>query len=102
MRLRVAVIAALSVAALLGFAVQAQAATLTVGTTSDAPTTCSNPASGTCSLRTLIGSVAAGSTIVVPANSNPYTLTQGELLIQKNLTIAGAGARTTTIEHSTS
>ena len=102
MRRRVAVIAALSLAALLGFAVQAQAATFTVGTTSDAPTTCPNPASGMCSLRTLISSVAAGSTIVVPANANPYGLTQGELLIQKNLTIAGAGARTTTIEHSTS
>ena len=47
-RRRVAVIAALSVAALLGFAVQAQAATFTVGTTADTATgICPNPAAGT-------------------------------------------------------
>ena len=103
MRRRVALIAALALAAPLGFAVQAQAATFTVGTTSDAATSCANPSSGTCSLRTLIGSVPAGSTIDVPANAaNPYTLTQGELLIEQDLTIVGAGARTTNIEHSPS
>ena len=65
------------------------------------PTSRTQPA-GRCTLRQLINSVPAGSTIVVPANADPYILTPGELLIQKNLTIAGAGARTTTIEHNVS
>jgi hypothetical protein len=83
----------------------AQAATFTVGTTSDtAPgVTCSGFPNG-CSLRQLIEHEntlpAAGpaDTIVVPAGS--YTLTNGELLIEQNLTIAGAGARTTMIEQN--
>src|SRR5258707_278739 len=91
-------ILALTMAALIGLAAQAQAATFTVGTTSDLTGACDNPAAGTCSLRQLIGSVAAGSTISVPAGT--YMLSQGPLLITDNLTIAGAGARTTTVEQN--
>ena len=102
MRRRVAVIAALSLAALLGFAVQAQAATFTVGTTSDAPTTCSNPASGTCSLRTLISSVRRGQHDRRAGECQPLQPHAGRAAHPENLTIAGAGARTTTIEHNVS
>ena len=107
MRRRVAVIAALSLAALLGFAVQAQAATFTVGTNADtASGACPNPAAGNCSLRQLIlfennrPANSAADTILVPANANPYQLNGTELLIQQNVNIVGAGARTTTIEQT--
>ncbi len=58
--------------ACVAFAAQAQAATYTVGTTSDTTGTCANPAAGTCSLRQLINYENAHApsppdTIVVPA-----------------------------------
>ena len=98
-RQRVALLAALLVAGLLGFAAQAQAATFTVGLPSDSGG-CASPPTGTCTLRQLVNSVPAGSTIVVPAGL--YSLTGGELLINQDLTITGAGARTTDIEHDPS
>ena len=58
------------------------------------PATAARPAR----LRQLVNSVPAGSTISVPAGT--YTLTAGELLIDQNLTITGAGARTTTVEQN--
>ena len=74
MRRRVAVIAALSVAALLGFAVQAQAATFTVGSAADTGGCASPPTGNKCTLRQLVNSVPAGSTIVVPDTLGTYTL----------------------------
>ena len=90
------------VVAFLTLAVQAQAATFTVGTTADTTGTCANPAAGTCSLRQLLTTENArpanspADTIIVPAGS--YSLSNGELLVEQNLIITGAGARTTTIE----
>ena len=102
MRRRVALIAALALVVLLGLAVQAQAATFTVGSAADTNVCPSPPAGNNCTLRQLVNSVPAGSTIIVPDTLGTYVLSAGELLIQKNLTIAGAGARTTTIEHNVS
>jgi hypothetical protein len=87
-------------AAFLAFAAQAEAATFTVGTTADTGGCASPPSGSTCTLRQLVNSVPAGSTIVVPANA--YTLTAGELSIAQNMTIAGAGARVTEVEQQTS
>ena len=102
MRRQVGLLAALSLAALLGLAGQAQAATFTVGTPTDtAAGACPNPAAGNCSLRQLIlfeNSRPANSpadTIIVPAGA--YDLSNGPLLIQQNVNVAGEGARTTEI-----
>ena len=78
---------------------QAQAATFTVGNVNDTTTACGTFPNG-CSLRQLIASVPGGSTISVPDTLGTYVLTQGELLITKNLVIAGAGARTTMVEQN--
>jgi hypothetical protein len=100
MRRRLGLLAVLSVTALLGFAVQAQAASFTVGSAADTNVCPSPPAGNNCTLRQLINSVPAGSTIVVPDTLGTYMLSAGELLIEQNLTIVGAGARTTTIEQT--
>ena len=87
-------------------AATAQAATFTVGTTTDTTpgATCSTFPNG-CSLRQLIehenglAATSPADTIRVPSGS--YSLASGELLVEQNLQIAGAGARTTVIEQST-
>jgi hypothetical protein len=91
------------VLAVLAFATQAQAATYTVGTTADttAGAACSGFPSG-CSLRELIeheNTAGTNDTIVVPAGS--YSLTNGQLAITQNTTIAGAGARSTSVTQQT-
>jgi hypothetical protein len=94
-----------AVAVALVFAAQANAATFTVGTNADTTpgAACSAFPTG-CSLRQLIEhenalpATSPADTIVVPANT--YTLVNGELLIEQNLNIVGAGARTTTIEQN--
>lgn len=99
---RAGLFVALTVSLVLIAASAASAATYTVGTTSDNTGTCANPAGGTCSLRQLIAyENAAGTndTIVVPAGS--YSLTNGQLNITQNMTIAGAGARVTSIAQQT-
>ena len=99
---RAAGLIAVAVAALV-VAAQAQAATFTVGSTVDTGGCASPPSGNNCTLRQLVNSVPAGSTIVVPASpNNPYMLTAGELSIPQNVTIAGGGARTTEIEQQTS
>ena len=94
---RVGVVVAVAFAA---FAAQAQAATFTVGATDDGAGCASPPSGTTCTLRQLVNNVPAGSTIIVPANT--YSLTNGELSIAQNMTIQGAGARTTEIDQQTS
>jgi hypothetical protein len=82
-------------------AAAAQATTYTVGTTEDLTTVCEKPGEGKCSLRGLINfensqpSTNPADTIVVPANS--YSLTNGELTIQRSVSIVGAGAREVSI-----
>jgi hypothetical protein len=105
-RRRIAIALACSMLAVIALAAQARAATYTVGITSDATGTCSVPSSGKCSLRQLIGfenglssTPSPADTIVLPAGS--YDLTNGALVIQQSLTIAGAGARTTHIFQET-
>ena len=95
---RAVAIAVLALAATIAFASQADAATFTVGSTADTGGCAKPPTGTTCTLRQLVNSVPAGSTISVPAGT--YTLTAGELLIDQNLTITGAGARTTTVEQN--
>ena len=95
---RVVATIALTLAALIAVVAQAQAATLTVGSTADTGGCAKPPTGTTCTLRQLVNSVPAGSTISVPAGT--YTLTAGELLIDQNMTITGAGARTTTVEQN--
>ena len=95
---RAVAIVVLALAGTIAFAAQAEAATFTVGSTADTGG-CSKPPTGTtCTLRQLVNSVPAGSVIDVPAGT--YTLTAGELLVNQNLTIAGDGARTTTVEQN--
>ena len=104
MRRRVAVIAALSLAALLGFAVQAQAATFTVGTTRTRTWHLPKPSGRNCSLRQLIRENTVREQRRRhdrrPGECQSLQLNGSELLIQQNLTIVGAGARTTTIEQT--
>jgi hypothetical protein len=110
-RLRAAAIVSAALVALLagaGLASSAQAATYTVGTTSDTPrgVPCERgPASGTCSLRQLLEYENALETppsppdvIVVP--SGTYELLYGTLTITQSLVILGGGARTTTVDIS--
>jgi CSLREA domain-containing protein len=76
------------------------ATTLTVNSTADDGTgTCT---ASKCTLRDAILSAASGDTITfsLPANST-ITLTSGELLINKNLTINGPGANLLTVQRST-
>jgi hypothetical protein len=76
--------------ALFAFAAVTNAGTITVNNNGD-------PGSGncasTCTLRDAIATAASGDTIVfAPGLVSPITLTQGELLIGKALTITGPGA----------
>src|ERR1700758_3424113 len=96
---RVLAILALTTAVLIAIAAQAQAATFTVGSTADSGGCASPPTGSTCTLRQLVTSVPAGSTISVPAGL--YQLSAGPLVITANMTVTGAGARTTTVEQST-
>ena len=89
----------IAVVVFLVLAAQAQAATFTVGATDDNNDCVSPPNGNNCTLRQLVTSVPAGSTIFVPAG--PYMLTAGELSIAQNMTITGAGARTTEISQQT-
>jgi PKD repeat protein len=105
-RLRAAAVAStalVALAAAAGLAASARGATYTVGTPSDLTGTCSNPASGTCSLRQLIEYENALPSapnpidvIIVPGGT--YDLTNGELPITQSLAIVGAGARTTNVD----
>jgi len=65
------------------------AATITVANTND---------SGAGSLRQAIADASPGDTIVLPASASHYAATSGELVIEKSLTITGAGARATVID----
>ena len=82
------------VIALAAFGAPAAAATISVTSTNDG---------GAGSLRQAIANAAPGDTITfsLPANSS-VTLTSGELLINKNLTISGPGANLLTIERNAS
>ena len=91
---------AATVVAVLGFAPHALAATFTVGSTADDAGCASPPAGNDCTLRQLIGAAPPGSTILVPAGT--YNLTSGALAITQNLSIVGAGARTTSVVQSQS
>src|SRR3954447_2620592 len=61
-----------------------------------APAVTNTADSGPGSLRAAIAGAADGETIDVPAGT--YTLTGGELLVDKSLTLAGVGARTTIVD----
>lgn len=74
----------------------AQAGTTTVTNTGDGVGAC--PSASECTLRKAIETAAAGETIVLPAGA--YTLAGNPLSIEKDLTITGAGAGTTTLTNS--
>ncbi len=78
-------------------AAPASAATVVVDTTTDqALGSCAS----SCSLRDAVATAAPGDTVQIPAGH--YVLTLGFMLIQKDLTLAGAGARTTIIDGNAS
>jgi CSLREA domain-containing protein len=78
----------------LGLATAAHAATVNVTTVVDeADASC---ADGDCSLRDAVSSALAGDTVSIPAGT--YVLTLGEIPIDQNLTLTGAGARSTVID----
>jgi CSLREA domain-containing protein len=90
--------ALLFVALTLSLAGPAHAATITVNSVADAGGTCPG---GNCTLRQAIATAGSGDTInfSLPANST-ITLTSGELLIDKNLTINGPGPNLLTVQRS--
>jgi hypothetical protein len=98
----VALAALIAVCAAVGLlAGTALADTYTVGTPADASAAaCPNPATTPCSLRQLILYIHAHpfppDTIIVPAGT--YTLQRGQLLINDNMSIVGAGANRTVIQ----
>jgi CSLREA domain-containing protein len=79
-------------------AVSAEAASLTVNSGADSGGTCPGT---TCTLREAIATVASGDTINFAAGVTTITLTSGELLINKNLTINGPGANLLSVQRST-
>jgi CSLREA domain-containing protein len=71
-------------------------ASVTVNTTSDhAPDTCDLLPAGDCTLREAINNPPLDGEIIVPAGT--YSLIQGELDVDADMTIRGAGARITII-----
>jgi CSLREA domain-containing protein len=85
--------ASLILAALALLAAPASAATVVVNTTADLNT---GSCSSTCSLRDAVATANPGDTVQVPAGH--YVLTLGEIAFSKNLTVAGAGARSTILD----
>src|SRR4051794_37277782 len=85
--------------AVLLFAVPAVAdASVTVNTTSDhAPDTCDAPPAGDCTLREAVNNPPLDGLIIVPAGT--YTITS-QLDVDSDMTISGAGARTTIVRLS--
>lgn len=93
----------LSAAVLLWAAGGARAATTwTVASTSDdSGTTACNASNSTCpTLRDAINNSGDGDTVIIPAGT--YTLTNGELAVNHDLTIDGAGANVVTISGNNS
>jgi CSLREA domain-containing protein len=78
-----------------GMAGVAQAATFAVTTTADTSTGSCEPNS--CSLRQALGAAANGDTVVLPASASAYQVVNGPLVVSVAVTIAGAGAGSTTI-----
>lgn len=91
------------------------ASTTTSSTTTTTSTTTSAPASSIavtrfddpsgagscpsdCSLRQAVAAVASGGTVTLP--DGDYTLSQGELAIAKDVTVAGAGSGTTSVRQT--
>jgi CSLREA domain-containing protein len=85
--------ASLILAALGLLAAPVSAATVVVNTNADLNT---GSCSSTCSLRDAVATANDGDTVQVPAGH--YVLTLGEIAFNKNLTIAGAGARSTILD----
>jgi hypothetical protein len=76
------------------FQTSANAATLTVYSAADAGGTCPG---NDCTLRQALATVASGDTINFAAGITTITLTSGELVINKAVTIAGPGANLLTV-----
>src|ERR1700704_6449529 len=88
-RLRLAIgLGCVGVSALAGAGSAVAASTLTVANSND---------KGAGSLRQALLDATSGDTIVVPSGIGAITLTSGELLVNKSLTIQGAGSGDTVI-----
>jgi len=86
---KVALLASLA----LSLATAAGAATIVVNTTTDQAL---GDCSSSCSVRDAVATAASGDTVQIPAGH--YVLTLGEIAIDQNLTLAGAGARSTILD----
>ena len=75
----------------------AAAATWTVTTTADTMPATGSCDPSSCSLRQALEASAAGDTVIVPASSTPYSVSNGRLAVQHALTISGAGAGSSVI-----
>src|SRR5436305_526739 len=74
-------------------------ATITVTSAADASGTCPG---ATCTLRQAIATAASGDTINFAGGISTITLTSGELVINKSLTISGPGMNLLTVQRSNS
>ena len=81
----------------LGTSVAAQAATITVNSAADAGGICPG---ATCTLRQAISTAAPNDTINFAAGIATVSLTSGELVINKRLTIRGPGANQLSVQRS--
>jgi CSLREA domain-containing protein len=74
------------------------ATTWTVTKTAD---TSDGTCNSDCSLREAVTAASGGDTIVLPASASPYVLTGGALVLSKNVTVVGGGARGTVLQGTT-
>ena len=76
----------------------AAAATWTVTTTADTIPATGSCDPSSCSLRQAIEASAAGDTVIVPASTVPYSVSNGQLRVPHALTISGASAGSSVIQ----
>jgi CSLREA domain-containing protein len=87
-----------AVLGLLAAAASAAAATYTVTTTADTAVNDANCQPASCSLRQAITKTVGGDTVIVPASTSPYLVSNGQLTVSTALTIRGAGASASVIQ----
>ncbi len=79
-------------------AASASAATYTVTTTADTAVNDADCQPASCSLRQAMTKAVDGDTVIVPASTTPYLVSNGQLTVLLPLTIKGAGAGSSVIQ----